>query len=129
MKLLLKKNKLKIPLTHMADIAYLLLIFIIIFSLISTRDKSRDMAPDSESGTESQDEGYILYITDNHIDFNSKVFTDTKELEAEFKTSDSSRGITIIADKQIQFGKIKTILNMLKEHRFSPIDFLILKKR
>jgi biopolymer transport protein ExbD len=128
MKLELKKTKLIIPLTHMADIAYLLLIFIIIFSLISTRNKSYDNLPDSESRTDSKEMGYILHITDNYVEFNSRIFTDTKELAAEFETGYTSSGVTVVADKQIRFGKVRTILNILKEYRFSPVDFLVLKK-
>ena len=128
MKLRLKKTILNIPLTHMADIAYLLLIFIIIFSLLNTTKMPYNTLPASKTGTDSDKKGYLLYITDAHFDFNDKVFTDLNELTSELESSDNSSGVTIIADKHIQFGKIKKIIKVLKEYQFTTIDFLVLKK-
>jgi biopolymer transport protein ExbD len=128
MKLKTREVNLNIPLTHMADIAYLLLIFIIIFSLISTANKTHESLPESTAGVDTEKKGYTLHITEDTFIFDSKNFKDIKSLATSLKACDSSNGVTIIADKYIQFGKVKPVLKLLKEYKFTPIEFLVLKR-
>jgi biopolymer transport protein ExbD len=128
MRIRTKEIKLHIPLTHMADIAYLLLIFIIILSLINTSEKVPESLPVSSTGVEVNKESHTLYMTDNEFIFNNETYNDLQSLTTELKENDKGLAVTIIADKDIYYGRIKSILRVLKEQAYHDIAFLVLKK-
>lgn len=119
---------LRIPLTNMADIAYLLLIFIILFSLINTRFKAADYLPVSSNNEETdtiEKSSYKLTIKDNSFLLENVLFTDILQLSEELMSINNDFKIVIIADKNMSFAKVRIVLNELKKNGFKKVDFLV----
>ena len=124
MKLKTKKNTLNIPVTNMADIAYLLLIFIIILSLFNKNYQSGVELPIS-TGSEFQDKGNQLVITQKDYLLNDLEILNIRTLKKELLKIDKSKPVKIIADRELDFSYIRNTLSVLKELKFNKIEFLV----
>ena len=119
---------LHIPLTHMADIAYLLLIFIIIFSLLSTQTDAAVSLPASTHAGEKADTGTTLTITNDHYSIGQSKTDDTSSLRMELERAGRETPVAIIAGGDIPFGRIREALRLLEELGFTTIEFMVIRQ-
>lgn len=124
----LNKTKLRniIPLASMSDIAFLLLIFIILISLSGGKKAIVDL-PDSKSNIREDKEDCINVILCSSDVLIDKISTgDIKEnIVHELKKKSQKSRIKIIADKELSFIKIKQILKILERENFKKIQFVV----
>ena len=110
----------------MADIAYLLLIFIIIISLSGTKKYSVKDIPISKSVVREKEPGIIIIIKENDIFLNSlSLNNDEKILERELKKYIKKTLVKIIANKSLKFGRIKKVIKTLELNGFYSIQFIV----
>ena len=127
----LKKQAFKnnIPIASMSDIAFLLLIFIIIISLSSTKNYDVRL-PDSNSMIREDRNNCIniLVPLNNDVLING-ISTQgiEKKIIQRLKKEGSNMKIKLIADRDLPFIKIKKILKILEKRELSEIQFVVKK--
>ena len=123
----LKKNSIlwSVPLTNMADIAYLLLIFIIIFSLISSQKNYSVLLPTSKSGDDTNKESYKIILTEDLYILDEVIIEDENILKERLSLLDNKNPVTLIASKDMSFKTIKKMIELLRKINFNKIEFLV----
>ena len=116
------KTKIIIPFVTMADIAFLLLIFLIVTSSIQKRPDLKLSLPESEQIDKIKSEGNIeLFITENKIIFNKHQCN----LKGLIKFLPKGKECVINADRKTDFKLIYKIIELLKKNNYEKVSFAV----
>jgi len=118
-----KKYNPYIPVCSMSDIAFLLLIFIMVLSLINNRNEIKIDYPEAKKPEVTQkDKNFEIYIDKEGFVYYSGKMVDYDNLqnliiEAINKNPDTR--IHVIADKNCKYKNVDSVINILKllQHR------------
>ena len=108
-----------------ADIAYLLLIFIIIMSIIGTDNLSGISLPTASSKEKASKEALRIIATKEYFIINQTEYSETAELETALRSMTSDNGVLIIADKNCQCCRIKSVLSVLDRVGITKVGFMV----
>jgi len=129
MKLKRKRNIFSIPLFSMADIAFLLLIFIMLVSLINFRREVRIQYPEAETaGRVSAEHNLEIWIDrDGYLFLNGEPSNLTL---IEWGIADAYRNapdtrVHIIADRYTSFENVHRVLNILQLLQHRVVSFVV----
>jgi len=112
-----------IPVCSMSDIAFLLLIFIMLLSLINNRKEIKIDYPEAENPEVTQkDKNFEIYIDKDGFLFYSGKMVDFDSLEillVEAINKNPDTRVHVIADKNCKYKNVDSVLNILKllQHR------------
>ena len=129
MKLKTRKKGLVIPVTNMADIAYLLLIFIIILSLINHNNRSDNSLPVSGLAAADREEALELTITDTHYLVGNVICRSQNALAEQLVRTEASRPVRISAPAAIEFARIKQVLKLLEKNGLHQVEFQVNREK
>jgi biopolymer transport protein ExbD len=128
----LKRNKNKnfyIPLNSMSDVAFLLLIFIMLVALINYRKEVKIEYPNAKTALRTSEEKNL----EVWIDREGGVYLDGDEadlLALERKIAELYRGapdtrVHIIADRNTPYEKINAVLEVLQVLQYRVVSFVV----
>jgi biopolymer transport protein ExbD len=130
MKLNRGKNKnFYIPLNSMSDVAFLLLIFIMLVALINYRKEVKIEYPNAKTALRTSEEKNLEVWIDREGD----IYLDGDEadlLALERKIADLYRGapdtrVHIIADRNTPYEKINAVLEVLQVLQYRVVSFVV----
>ncbi len=121
-----KKINIMIPFVTMADIAFLLLIFLIVTSAVGKRPEVPLRLPDSTQFDKiKQEENVELYVTSkNELFLNKKQYS---IIQLRKNLPDNDRCI-ISADRNADFETIYKIIKLLQDKSYKSISFSVIRK-
>ena len=108
-----------------ADIAYLLLIFIIIMSLIGTDNLIGLKLPSSSAEEKAPRQAERLIVTESSFLIGHTECSDTAELESIIRNVPVDNGVMIIADKNCPAARIKSALRVLEKYGKGKVAFMV----
>ncbi|MBP5449690.1 MAG: biopolymer transporter ExbD [Spirochaetales bacterium] len=108
-----------------ADIAYLLLIFIIIMSLIGTDNISGLKLPSASSEERAPRQAERLIVKESSFIVGNTECADTAELESIIRNVPVDNGVMIIADKNCPAARIKSVLRVLEKCGKGKVGFAV----
>ena len=129
MKLNRKRKNLFIPLFSMSDIAFLLLIFIMLISLINYRTEIKIQYPEAETANRVSFEKNLEIWVDRegYLYLNGTLSAlDSVEqgiLEA-YRNAPDTR-VHIIADRDTAFANVHVVLNILQLLQYRVVSFVV----
>lgn len=118
-----------IPIDSMSDIAFLLLIFIMLLSLINYRQEIKIDYPEAEFQEVTQvDENFEIWI-----DREGRVFYDGKQIDlkslegliVDAVIDDPATRIHIIADKNTKYESVNGVVEVLKLLQHRVVSFVV----
>ena len=118
-----KRRDFIIPINSMSDIAFLLLIFIMLISLINYRREIKIDYPESDFVEVTQyDKNLEIWIDENGVTYYKGMVIDLKTLEgiiADTIAEKPDTRIHILADKNTKYKNVNNVINVLKflQHR------------
>ncbi|MDR2194255.1 MAG: biopolymer transporter ExbD [Treponema sp.] len=126
----LKRNRKRfiIPLNSMSDVAFLLLIFIMLVSLINYRKEVKIEYPEAETARNTSAEKNLeiwidkqgrLYLNGDTSDLR----TIEDSIITTYQTAPETR-VHLIADKNTRFEQVNTVLQMLQILRYRVVSFV-----
>ena len=117
------KINIVIPFVTMADIAFLLLIFLIVTSSVQKRPDLKLSLPESEQFDKiKKKENIELFIdANNEIVFEQSGYS-LKELRKIFP---SAKTCIINADKEADFNMVYQIIELLKKNNYEKVSFAV----
>ncbi|MDR0465635.1 MAG: biopolymer transporter ExbD [Treponema sp.] len=129
MKLRRKKKKIFIPLFSMSDIAFLLLIFIMLVSLINYRKEVNIEYPVAQTGLRTNAEKNM----DVWIDINGRIYIDGNAADRnalEWKIADLSVNapdtrVHIIADRGTPYSNVNSVLESFQVLQYRFVSFAV----
>ena len=129
MKLRRKKKTIFIPLFSMSDIAFLLLIFIMLVSLINYRKEVNIEYPVAQTGMRTNAEKNM----DVWIDINGRIYingypNDKESLEwkiAELSMNASDTRVHIIADRSTPYIYVNSVLESFQRLQYRFVSFAV----
>jgi len=129
MKLRRKKKGFFIPLFSMSDIAFLLLIFIMLVSLINYRKEVKIEYPSAETAPRTTAEKNL----DVWIDANGRIYingdiADRRALEwkiADLAVNAPDTRVHVIADRNTPYDKINNVLEALQILQYRVVSFAV----
>ena len=129
MKIKRKKKTASVPLFSTSDIAFLLLIFIMLVSLINYRKEVKIQYPEAETAKRVSDEKNLeiwvdlageLYLNGNLSSLN---LVEQGIIEA-YRTAPDTR-VHIIADRNTSFASVHKVLEMLQLLQYRVVSFVV----
>jgi biopolymer transport protein ExbD len=129
-KLKRKKGMMAIPTNSMSDVAFLLLIFIMLVSLINYRKEVKIDYPEAYEAVTNVSEKKNLEIW---INYNGETFIDgnpvlLSSIEAVidnlYRTAPQTR-VHIIADKNTEFANVNKVLQILQQLEYRVVTFVV----
>ncbi|MDR2158969.1 MAG: biopolymer transporter ExbD [Treponema sp.] len=118
-----------IPLSSMSDVAFLLLIFIMLVALINYRREVKIEYPEAETALRTSAEKNL----ELWIDRNGGVYIDGRAADLGavestvdhlYRTAPDTR-IHIIADRRTPYGKINAVLEVLQILEYRVVSFVV----
>jgi len=129
MKLRQKRKPFFIPLFSMSDIAFLLLIFIMLVSLINYRKEVIIEYPKTLYLAENVNEEKNLDIWIDiygNIYLDGYIANDREDLEQKLlELSAYNTMVHIIADRNISYNDVNNVLDVLKDHHYRFVNFVV----
>ena len=124
-----KKKPFYIPLSSMPDVAFLLLIFIMLLALINYRKEVKIDYPEAKTALRTTAEKNL----EVWIDQNGAIYLDGEDsnlLELEQKIAELYRSapdtrVHIIGDRNTPYEKIDTVLEVLQILQYRVISFVV----
>ena len=129
MKLRRRKKKFIIPLNSMSDVAFLLLIFIMLVALINYRKEVKIEYPEAKIALRVSEEKNLevwvdkegaIYLDGDPADF----FMLEKKIEDLYRTAPDTR-VHIIADRSTPYEKINSILEVFQLLQYRVVSFVV----
>ena len=108
-----------------ADIAYLLLIFIIIMSIIGTDNISGLKLPKSSAEERVPRQDVRIVVSENSFIVNQIEYADAAELEPALQSVPTDNGVIIVADKDCPCSRIKSVLSVLEKCSKIKVGFAV----
>jgi biopolymer transport protein ExbD len=129
MKLNRKKKEFYIPLNSMSDVAFLLLIFIMLVALINYRKEVKIEYPEAQTALRTSSEKNL----EVWIDREGGIYLDgdpADRLALEYKIDELYRTapdtrVHIIADKNTPYEKINNILEVMQILQYRVVSFVV----
>ncbi|MBN2544801.1 MAG: biopolymer transporter ExbD [Spirochaetes bacterium] len=112
-----------VPVSSMSDIAFLLLIFIMLLSLINNRKEIKIDYPEAKKPEVTQkDKNFEIYIDkEGFIYYSGKIidFEDIENILVETINKNPDTRVHVIADRDCKYKNVDSVLNILKlfQHR------------
>ncbi|GMO46357.1 MAG: biopolymer transporter ExbD [Termitinemataceae bacterium] len=130
MKIKHKKTNLIIPMNAMSDVAFLLLIFIMVVSLINYQ---RTIAIEYPKVVETSEDVKAERNLSVWIDKNGNLFLDGESAEmsavektlSEIYVAYPETRIHIIADKNTEFKNVSAVIELLQALQYSEVSFVV----
>jgi len=129
MKIAKKRKNFFIPLSSMSDVAFLLLIFIMLVSLINYRKVVKIQYPEAETAKKVSDENNLEIWVDLsgglYLDGNPSSLEEVEQgiIEAYKKAPDTR--VHIIADRNTHFESIHEVLSILQLLQYRVVSFVV----
>jgi biopolymer transport protein ExbD len=128
MKLTRKKPFVNIPMNAMSDVAFLLLIFIMLVSLINYRKEVKVDYPEAEKiGKVNEDKNLEIWIDKAgrfYLDGSPASLEIIESVVANVYTTAPDTRIHVIADKNTQFANVNNILQILQLLEYRVVSFV-----
>ena len=129
MKLRKSKKFVSVPLFSTSDIAFLLLIFIMLVSLINYRVEVHIDYPEAEKALRTTAEKNL----EIWIDINGAIYLDgypSDHITLQYKISDLYRTapetrVHVIADRNLTYDKINSVLEILQIMQYRVVSFVV----
>ncbi|THB62644.1 MAG: hypothetical protein D6B26_07190 [Spirochaetaceae bacterium] len=119
----------RMNLTQMADMAYLLLIFVILLSLSSSVEPNADGLPTVTNSGEKEMATVTLVISEAEVKLGDQVFESLEELGNGLALVAEAQTIALSASGDLAFGRIRKVLAHLEGQGFSNIAFSVRELR
>ena len=129
MKLRRKKKNFTIPLNSMSDVAFLLLIFIMLVALINYRKEVKIEYPEANTALRVSDEKNLevwvdieggIYLDGNPADYLAL----ERAISELYRTAPDTR-VHIIADRNTPYEKINSILEIFQLLQYRVVSFVV----
>jgi len=129
MKLRRSKRFVSVPLFSTSDIAFLLLIFIMLVSLINYRQEVHIDYPEAEAALRTTAEKNL----EVWIDVDGKIYLDGQPSNhnafdqkiTELYTTDPDTRVHIIADRNVKYEKINSVLEIMQLLQYRVVSFVV----
>lgn len=129
MKIKRNKKKVLIPFNSMSDIAFLLLIFIMIVALVNYRKEVKIEYPSAKHALKSNSEKNLeVWINREGAIFLDGEASDSYELEnkiAQLYISAPETRVHIIADRSTSYKNIDSVLEILQFLQYRVVSFVV----
>lgn len=129
MRLRWKHKRFFVPTSSMSDVAFLLLIFIMLVSLINYRKVVKIEYPEGELAKKVSAEKNLEIWVDNtgvlYLNGNARTLTQVEQgIVDAYKTAPDTR-VHIIADKNTPFEHIHQVLDILQILQYRVVSFVV----
>ncbi|MDR2865682.1 MAG: biopolymer transporter ExbD [Spirochaetaceae bacterium] len=129
MKLNRKQGMISVPMNAMSDVAFLLLIFIMLVALINYRKEIKIEYPEAEKTIQVNDiknlEIWIDKAGSLYIDGERASLAAIEDAVGNIYRNDPDTRIHIIADKNTPFEKISAVLQTLQILEYRVVSFVV----
>ncbi|GMO45716.1 MAG: hypothetical protein Ta2B_26830 [Termitinemataceae bacterium] len=129
MKIRYKTHKLVVPLNAMSDVAFILLIFIMVVSLINYQKTVPIEFANVDSAQEvKSDKSVSIWIDVDgalYIDGDSATFENVQTALTDIYKLEPSTRIHITADKNTEFKNVNSIIEILQILEYSVVSFVV----
>jgi len=124
-----RKNFVNVPLFSTSDIAFLLLIFIMLVSLINYRQEVKIDFPEADMALKTTAEKnlevwidlegriYLDGIPSDHLAFEQKI--------TQLYTSAPDTRVHVIADRNVSYDKINSVLEIMQVLQYRVVSFVV----
>jgi len=124
-----KKKSFFIPLNSMSDVAFLLLIFIMLVALINYRKEVKIEYPEARTALRTSAEKNLEVWVDAdgsiYLDGDMSDFIALERKIADLYRSAPDTRVHIIADKNTQYEKINSILEVFQLLQYRVVSFVV----
>ena len=128
----LKREKSKqfyIPLNSMSDVAFLLLIFIMLVALINYRKEVKIEYPEAKTALRTSDEKNLEIWIDAegavYLDGDVSDLLSVEQKIAALYRSEPDTRVHIIADRNTQYEKINNVLEIMQILQYRVVSFVV----
>ena len=122
-------NNFSIPLNSMSDVAFLLLIFIMLVALINYRKEVKIEYPEAKTALRTSDEKNLEIWVDKdggiYLDGDEAGFPALEYTIAELYRNAPDTRIHIIADRNTPYEKINAVLEVLQILQYRVVSFVV----
>ena len=124
-----RKKKFVIPMNSMSDVAFLLLIFIMIVALINYRKEVKIEYPQAQTALRVSDEKNL----EIWVDLEGDVYLDGEpanlalvenKIDELYRTAPDTR-VHIIADRNTSYEKINNVLEIMQKLQYRVVSFVV----
>jgi len=124
-----KGNHFNIPLSSMSDVAFLLLIFIMLVALINYRKEVKIEYPEAKTAlrttAEKNLEVWVDRDGDIYLDGDPSDFLALEHIIAELYRSAPDTRVHIIADRDTPYEKVSAVLEVLQILQYRVVSFVV----
>ncbi|MDR3285036.1 MAG: biopolymer transporter ExbD [Treponema sp.] len=128
MKISRKRQRFAIPLNSMSDVAFLLLIFIMLVALINYRREVKIEYPEAETALRTSDEKNLEIWIDNqgavYLDGLPANLRNVEIVVGDLYRSAPDTRIHIIADRNTPFAHVSSVLEILQLLQYRVVSFV-----
>jgi biopolymer transport protein ExbD len=129
MKLRRKQKKITIPMNSMSDVAFLLLIFIMLVALINYRKEVKIEYPEANTAVRTNTEKNLEVWIDRegriYLDGDAADFHELEKKIARLYITDPDTRVHIIADRNTPYEKINNVLEVLQILQYRVVSFVV----
>lgn len=129
MKLERSRKQFSVPLSSMSDVAFLLLIFIMLVSLINYRKEVKIEYPEAETAKKVSDEKNLEIWVDRSgslfIDGNPAGLAEVEQGIVEAYRNAPDTRVHIIADRDTAFENVHRVLDILQLLQYRVVSFVV----
>ena len=122
-------NNFSIPLNSMSDVAFLLLIFIMLVALINYRKEVKIEYPEAKTALRTSDEKNLEIWVDKdggiYLDGDEADFLVLEYTIAELYRNAPDTRVHIIADRNTPYEKINAVLEVLQILQYRVVSFVV----
>ena len=124
-----KKKQFYIPLNSMSDVAFLLLIFIMLVALINYRKEVKIEYPEAKTVLRTSDEKNLEIWIDKeggvYLDGEASDLLSVENKIAELYRSAPDTRVHIIADRNTTYEKINNVLEIMQILQYRVVSFVV----
>jgi len=124
-----KKKAFSIPLNSMSDVAFLLLIFIMIVALINYRKEVKIEYPEAKTALRTSAEKNLEVWVDKegdiYLDGDPADYSALERKISELYVSAPDTRVHIIADRNTRYEKINSVLEIMQVLQYRVVSFVV----
>jgi biopolymer transport protein ExbD len=129
MKLLRKREQFIVPMNSMSDVAFLLLIFIMLVSLINYRREVKIEYPEAETTKKTSAEKNVeIWVDREGAVYLDGILSGMEAIELAitdvYRTAPDTR-VHIIADRDTPFAEVNKVLEVLQLLQYRVVSFVV----
>ena len=125
----IKNENFYIPLNSMSDVAFLLLIFIMLVALINYRKEVKIEYPDAKTALRTSEEKNLEVWVDKdggiYLDGEDANFLALENVIADLYRNAPDTRVHIIADRNTPYEKINAVLEVLQLLQYRVVSFVV----